>query len=41
MSIKNAYLAPQMEKIDFKQEGNKVSFKVDKFENYQMVILDY
>ena len=40
-TIKNAYLAPQMRKIDFKQEGNKVSFKVDKFENLQMVILDY
>lgn len=40
-TVKNAYLAPQMEKIDFKQDGNKVSFKVDKFENYQMVILDY
>jgi hypothetical protein len=40
-TIKNAYLAPQMEKIDFTQSGNKVSFKVDKFENLQMVILDY
>ena len=40
-SIKNAYLAPQMEKIDFTQSGHKVSFKVNKFENLQMVILDY
>ena len=40
-TIKNVYLAPQMEKIDFNQSGNKVSFKVDEFENYQMVILDY
>ena len=40
-TIKSVYLAPQNEKIDFKQEGDKVSFKVDKFENYQMAILDY
>lgn len=39
--IKNVYLAPQMENIAFKQDGNKVSFKVEKFENYQLVILDY
>ena len=40
-TIKNVYLAPQMEKIDFNQSGNKVSFKVDQFENSHILILNY
>ena len=39
--IKNVYLAPQRKAIDFTQDGDKVKFKVDKFECHQMVVLDY
>lgn len=39
--IKKVYLAPQGKEIEFKQEGNKVSYSVDKFECHQMVVLDY
>lgn len=39
--IKNVYLAPQMTDIDFEKKDGRVSFKVDKFECHQMVVLDY
>ena len=39
--IKNVYLAPQKQAIEFTQDGDKVKFKVDKFECHQMVVLDY
>ena len=39
--IKKAYLAPQKVEIPFTQEGDVVSFTVDKVDCHQMVVLDY
>lgn len=39
--IKKVYLAPQGKEIPFTQNGNKVSYSVDKFECHQMVVLEY
>jgi len=38
---KNVYLAPQMEKLDFKQENSVISYTVPKLECHQMVVIDY
>ena len=40
-NIKKVYLAPQMKDVEFKQEDNKVSVVVDKFECHQMVVFEY
>lgn len=39
--IKNMYLAPQMKKIEFEQNKETVSAKIDEFECHQMIVLDY
>lgn len=39
--IKRVYLAPQMREIDFVQKDGKVSYKVDKIDCHQMVVLEY
>ncbi len=38
---KSVYLAPQNKPIEFIQDGNKLSYKVDCFECHQMVVIDY
>ena len=40
-NISGVYLAPQMEKIDFKINKGKLQFTVDKFECHQMVVINY
>ena len=40
-SIKKVYLAPQMKEISFTQKNGVVSYKIDKFECHQMVVMDY
>lgn len=39
--VKRVYLAPQMEEIPFTQENGAVSYRVEKLQNHQMVVLDY
>jgi hypothetical protein len=39
--IKKVYLAPQMIEIPFSQDGEKLSYEVDKIECHQMVVLSY
>ena len=39
--VSGVYLAPQMEKIDYKINEGKLSFTVDEFECHQMVVIDY
>lgn len=39
--IKRVYLAPEMEDIAFIYENNTVTYKVDRFESHQMIVLDY
>lgn len=39
--IKKVYLAPEMKEISFEQEGERVSYTVDKIECHQMVVSDY
>lgn len=40
-TVRKVYLAPQMEEITFKQEGDTVSYTVPKMECHQMVVLQY
>ena len=39
--IKNAYLAPQMQKLEFTEKGGKISLTVPKLDCHQMIVLDY
>lgn len=39
--IKNVYLAPQMQSIDFEQKDGRVCYTVEKLDCHQMVVLDY
>ena len=39
--IKKVYIAPEQKEIPFVQEGDKVTFKVDKFECHTMPVLCY
>lgn len=39
--IKRIYLAPQMDELEYSENDGIVSFKVDKFECHQMVVLNY
>lgn len=40
-TVRKVYLAPQMEEITFKREGDTVSYMVPKMECHQMVVLQY
>jgi len=39
--IKHVYLAPQMEKVDFKRDENGVHYTIPKVECHQMVVIEY
>ena len=39
--IKNAYLAPQMQKLEFTENDGKISLTVPKLDCHQMIVLDY
>lgn len=38
--IKSVYTVPDMKKLDFTKDGNKVSYKLPKLENHSLVIID-
>ncbi len=39
--VKEVYLAPQMERVDYIKEGATVKYKIQKLECHQMVVMDY
>lgn len=39
--IKNVYLAPQMEKLDYTKENGKIKLTLKKLDCHQMIVLDY
>jgi hypothetical protein len=38
---KRVYIAPQMKEIEFRQEGNSISYTVPEVECHQMVVIEY
>jgi hypothetical protein len=39
--IKRVYIAPEMKDIPFKQQGNEISYKIDKHWCHTMVVMEY